>query len=98
MQLESQAELLIVDVVVSSEVQQRVVEVRKGFLEISHEEIRDTLLEVRHCEILIELNSSLIAVHLAIDQRDLWKNLRRTYGFLMLAKRRMYNATVEQYL
>ena len=63
-QLELQAELLVVDVVVAAQVQQRVVEVGKRFLEIAHEEVGHTLLEVCDGEILVQTHSALVAVDL----------------------------------
>ena len=50
---EFQAQLVVVDVVVSSEVQERVVEVCQGLLKVSHQEVRDALLKVCHSEVLV---------------------------------------------
>ena len=63
-QLELQAQLLIVDVVVATEIKKRVVEVGKGLFEIAHEEVGHALLEVGDSEILVQPHSALVAVDL----------------------------------
>lgn len=63
-QFELQAELLIVDVVVATEVQKSVVEIGQGFLEIAHQEIGYTLLEVGNGKILVQTHSALVAIDL----------------------------------
>lgn len=63
-ELELQTQLLIVDVVVPAEVKQGVVEVGQRFLEITHEEVGHTLLEIGDGEVLIQPHSALVAVDL----------------------------------
>jgi hypothetical protein len=64
-QLELQTELFVVDIIVASEVQERVVEISERFLEIAHKEVRDALLEVGYGEVLVQPHSALVAVHLS---------------------------------
>jgi hypothetical protein len=61
-ELELEAELLVVDVVVAAQVEQRVVEVCEGLLEVAHEEVGDALLEVGDGEVLVQPHSALVAV------------------------------------
>ena len=63
-QLKLQAQLLVVDVVVSAQVQQCVVEVGEGLFKVAHEEVGDTLLEVCNCEVLVQPHSALVAIDL----------------------------------
>lgn len=69
-EFELQAQLLIVDVGVSSEVQKGVVEVGQSLFEVADEEIRDALLEICHSQILIELDCTLVAFHLFLSVGD----------------------------
>ena len=62
--LELEAQLLIIDVGVSSQVQQGVIEICQRLLKVTHEEVGDTLLEVCNCEVLVELDRALVAFHL----------------------------------
>ncbi len=52
-QLELQAQLLVVDVAVAAEIQEGVVEVCQCLLKIAQEEVRNSLLEVCHGEVLV---------------------------------------------
>ena len=63
-QLEFQAKLFVVDVVVAAQVQERVVEVGQRFLEVAHEEVGHALLEVCDGEVLVQTHSALVAIDL----------------------------------
>ena len=52
-ELEEKTQLRIVDHVVTAQVEQGIVEVGEGFLEIAEQEIGDTLLEVCYCQVLV---------------------------------------------
>lgn len=65
-EFELQAELLVVDVGIPSQIQQRIIEVCQGLLEVTEEKIRDTLLEVGNGEVLIQPHRPLVT----FDLRD----------------------------
>ena len=79
-ELELEAELLVVDVVVAAQVEQRVVKVCEGLLEVAHEEVGDALLEVGDGEVLVQPHSALVAVD----------------GLFMLAEGGVDDAAVEE--
>jgi len=56
--------LRVVDQRVATKVKQCVVKVRKGFLEVAEQEVRDSLLKIGYGEVLIELDSALVALDL----------------------------------
>jgi hypothetical protein len=66
-QLEFQAKLLVVDIVVSAQIEQRVIKVGERLLKVSHEEVGHTLLEIGDGEILVQPHSALVAI-------DLWRH------------------------
>ena len=63
-QLELQAQLFVVDVVVSAQVQKCVVEVGEGLLKVAHEKVGHALLEVCDSEVLVQTHSALVAFDL----------------------------------
>lgn len=67
-QLEEQAQLRVVDQCVAAEVEERVVEVGQGLLEVAEQEVGDALLEIGNGEVLVELYGALIAL-------DLWQRV-----------------------
>jgi hypothetical protein len=97
-QLELQAQLFVVDVVVATQVQECVVEVGERLLKVAHEEVRDTLLEVCDGEILVQTHSALVAVDLCSRQHVLLlpEPLFFTHRFLMFAECRMDYTAVEE--
>lgn len=63
-ELKQQPKLGVVDEGVTAEVQKCVIEVRQCFFEITEEEIRDSLLKIRHGKILVKLNRALVTLDL----------------------------------
>lgn len=98
MQLKLETELFVVDVVIASEIEQSVVEVSESFLKVAHEEVGNALLEVGHSQVLIELDSALIAVDLVKMSVLLLNTIRFTYGLSVLSERGVNDAAVEEYL
>jgi hypothetical protein len=56
--------LSVVDHAVATQVQQGIIEVGQGFLEVAEEEIGDTLLKVGDSEVLVKLDGALVAFDL----------------------------------
>lgn len=96
-ELELEAQLLVVDIVVATEVEESVVEVRQSLLEIAHEEIGYALLEIRHGKILVQLHSTLVVFHLLyVSVTPIAQPPLHPYRFLVLRERRMNDAAIEQ--
>lgn len=57
----------VVDHGIAAEVEKSIIEVGEGFLEVTEQEIRDALLEIRNGKVLIEANGALVAFHLFAD-------------------------------
>ena len=94
-----QAQLLILDISVSSQEPKRVVEIRHRLLKIANQEIRNALLEVCNCKVMVPLDGSLI--ELDLNQRQISTQLRPegdAHGFLVFSQRSMYDPTIEEYL
>jgi len=98
-QFELQSELLVVDVVVPSEIVKCFVEIGQCLFKITHQEIGDALLEVCDCQVVVELDGAEVAIDLARVSKSIFLLFhKRTYSFLVLSKRGMYDSHVEQYL
>jgi hypothetical protein len=70
-QLEFQAKLLVVDIIVTAQVEQRVIKVGERLFKVSHEEVGNTLLEVGDGEILVQPHSALVAIDLCRHEHTL---------------------------
>lgn len=64
-EFELEAKLFVVDVVVASQVEKGVVEISQRFLEVAHQEIGNTLLEVCDGKVLVQTHSALVAIDLS---------------------------------
>lgn len=67
-QLEFEAQLFVINVRITPEIKECVVEVDECFFEIADQEIGDTLLEVCDGQVIVKSNCSLIAFNLLIHQ------------------------------
>ena len=63
-ELEQQTQLRIVDQSVATEVEEGVVEVGKGLFVVLKQEVGNSLLEIGHGEVLVELDCALVALDL----------------------------------
>ena len=78
---------------------QSVIEICQRLLEIADEEVRDALLEVCHCKVIVPLQGSLVALDLNIRQSPTPAvGLSTTHGLVVFTECGMYDTTVEQYL
>ena len=64
-QLELEAELLVIDVVVTAEVEQGVVKVGQCLLKVTHQKVGDALLEISYGEVLVQPHCALVAIDLS---------------------------------
>lgn len=97
-ELELEAELLIVDVVVSAEVEEGVVEVCEGLFEVAHEEVGYTLLEVSYSQVLVQLHGALVVFDLCLLARGRGPtgSSASAYSLLVLGEGRMDDTAVEE--
>lgn len=63
-QPELQTQLFIVNIGIPAQIKQCVVEIGQGFFEVAEQEVGDALLEICHRQVLVQLNTALIAFHL----------------------------------
>jgi hypothetical protein len=94
--LKHKPQLGVIDHVVSSQVQKGIVEICQCLLEVANKEIRDALLKVCYCQILIQPDGSLIAFDLHVVRS--WPHpgrMKSTDGLLMLSQGGMNDTTIE---
>jgi hypothetical protein len=65
-EFEVEAQLLVVNVVISPQIQESVIEVSQRLLEVAHEEVGHALLEVCNGKVLIQPHSALVALNLIL--------------------------------
>lgn len=99
-QSEFQAQLLIINVRVATQVQERIIEVGEGFLEIANQKVRNSLLEIRDSKVLVQSHGTLVAFDLTTSAILFGSFLpsEPAYRFIMFTEGRMDYPTVEKNL